>query len=395
MTVNTVSSKISYLANGSSTVWNFGFPGIDPSFIEVFIIDGAGTITPVDPAFFSVTLNPPIDPNPTSHGGSVTYPLTGPPLAVGNQITISRELPAIQEVSLSNQSIVYPPVIEQEFDYLTLLNQRGAEEFSRAFRVGPQDPIPALVPPVVQRANKAAFFDSAGNLTPGTVPGPGVFISAAMTPVVEAATLPLARDAMGVTAAINALFTTGDLKPTHKAVADVGWIMWVDGTIGNVGSGSTIRQNIDTQALFTLYYDNYSDANCPLRTSANAATTRAAQGTASTAFNAGCRMTMPRAGGRSMAMAGTGLGLTTRALGDFTGIETINPTLPTMAAHFHVASPSVFGALLANYPFVNAFNNFQFSGTDSVISASTDTVGGSEQVNNMQPTTFINVMVKL
>ena len=44
----------------------------------------------------------------------------------------------------------------------------------------------ADLPPLALRLNKAAIFDSFGNLAPGNIPGGGVNISAAMIPVVTA-----------------------------------------------------------------------------------------------------------------------------------------------------------------------------------------------------------------
>ena len=198
MTVNAASNAITYVANGSTTEWVIPFPVIESEFIRVFITDALGSQVELPPSVFTVIIDPTIGSNPTSQGGKVIYPTIGAPLVAGNNLTIVRDLPAVQSVSISNQSIIYPPIIEQEFDYLTLLSQRGSQDISRAFKVGFQDPIPAIVPPVAQRASHSAFFDSLGNLTPGSIPGPGVFISAAMTPVVEAATLALARQLMGI-----------------------------------------------------------------------------------------------------------------------------------------------------------------------------------------------------
>lgn len=208
MTVNTIGDRITYIANGSTTAWSFNFPAVDPEFLHVFITDALGAIVQLPSNAFTLTMNPPIDPNPTSLGGTVNFPITGSPLAAGNQITIIRQLDPVQSVSLSNQSIIYPPVIEEEFDYLTLLFQQGSADFSRAFRVGLTDPIPAVVPPVGQRANQGAFFDALGNLVPGNVPGGGVFISAAMQPVVGAGTLQLARQLMGISPLPKTITTT-------------------------------------------------------------------------------------------------------------------------------------------------------------------------------------------
>jgi hypothetical protein len=199
MTVNTTTSKITYQADGSTTAWTFPFPAITASSLQVFITDSTGNIVQLNPSQYTVVLNPPIAPNPTSAGGSVTFPISGPPLAIGNQLTINRVLTATQSTSLSNQSTIYPPVVEKEFDYLTLLDQQENEFLDRAFTVPISDPIPAPVPTVAARANQGAFFDANGNLTAGLPPAGGAIISAAMQPVVSAATLDQARRAMGVT----------------------------------------------------------------------------------------------------------------------------------------------------------------------------------------------------
>jgi hypothetical protein len=397
MTVNNTDSVITYLANGSTTEWTFSFPAIEADFIEVFITDPQGALVQLNPSLYQVILNPKIDPNPTAQGGKVVYPIIGDPLENGNLLTIVRNLPVEQTVSLSNQSVIYPPVIEQEFDYLTLLTRVGSEGISRAFKVGFGDPIPAIVPPVAERANHNAFFDSFGNLTPGEIPGPGVFVSAAMIPVVQAATIAIARTLLGVysktevDALVSLLYTTGDLKPTHKTIADPGWIIWSDGTIGNAGSGSTIRQNADCFNLFNLYYTNYSDALCPLRTLSGAATTRAAQGTAAVAFNSPnfCRMTLPRGAGRALCLAGAGAGLTNRILGGTIGAETETPTVPKTASHTHPSS-----GYLANFTPAE-FAMLQGAGVDINRQIDSGPRGGGVPLNIMNPSAFVNVMVRL
>jgi hypothetical protein len=427
MTVNTTTSIITYAGNGSTTLWSFPFPAIDPTFIQVFITDPTGNVTQQAANLYTVTLNSPIAPNPTAAGGTVLFPLIGSPLAVGNQITILRNLPATQTVSISNQSIVYPPVIEKEFDYLTLLGQQTLTGSTRAFSVGPSDPIPALVPPVALRKSQGAFFDLFGNLTAGAFTSPGVVVSAAMQPVVGASTLPLAQVAMGVapinspvftgspqaptplitdnsaelatTAFVQALqaaiFSTGDLKPTHKVVADPGWILLVDGAIGDAVSGAGIRSNADTQALFTLYYNNYSDAICPLATNSGVSTTRVAQGVALAAFNAHCRIGLPLMAGRALAIAGAGAGLTTRVVGSTTGTETTTPTTLTTAFHNHPFIGTSSGLATTTIAVYNPNANISFAGAQGVEAAAMQGIGAGNPFNVMQPSTFVNIMVKL
>jgi hypothetical protein len=362
--------------------------------IQVFITDVNGNITQLNPISYTVTLNPPVDPNPTSVGGMVVFPLTGPPLATGNSLTIIRVLPQVQMTALANQGILYPEVIEGALDYAVMLDQGFGEQLGRSLTVALSDPNPLPLPPVAQRANQGAFFDANGNLTSGLLPAGGAVISAPMQPVVAAASIAIAQNLLGTQALINAsiatvlaqLSSTGDLKPTHKVVADAGWIMWVDGNIGDAVSGATVRNNADTQALFTLYYNSYTDALCPLFTSTGASTTRAAQGAAATAFAAHCRMSLPAGAGRAMALAGAGSGLTNRVLGSTTGTETVTPSVATMANHVHGYNDCTQGP---------GPQSLQSGPAPTGLLTATGSQGGGTPANTMQPTTFMNVMVKL
>lgn len=182
-------------------------------------------------------------------------------------------------------------------------------------------------------------------------------------------------------------FSTGDVKFTLKNVADSGWVMFNDGTIGSASSGSSFADP-SSNALFTLLFSNISDADCPLLTSTGAATTRAAQGTATAAWNANCRMSLPLILGRALAVAGSGSGLTTRALGDTAGAETVTQTNSTLYSHSHASQPG--GNFIVNSStggYVGPSSGFQF-GTAA-------NQGGSSPMPNIQPTTYLNCMVKL
>lgn len=457
MTVSTTSNSITYSGNGSTTDFSFPFPGVAASDIQVFTTSNLGVVTQLLTTQYTVILNAPVAPNPTGTGGSVHYPLVGSPLPVGWSITISRVLPQTQPVSLANQSVLYQAVIEEMIDYVTMLCQDLTGASAKSFMVGASDPAPATVPPVASRANQLAFFDASGNLTAGGTATS--VVSAAMQPVVAASTLALARSLMGVaptaspaftgdptapTAApgdndtsvattafvqnailsLGAAFTTGDLKPTHKTAADSGWILWVDGTIGGGASGSSVRANADTQALFTLYYNGYSDAVCPLLTSGGVATTRVAQGTAATAFTANCRMTLPKGSSRGIGLAGSGSGLTARALGTVTGAETVVQSIAQMPAHthtltdpghthsvtdpghVHTISPQAatatgtYASGPLNFTATTGANQTDSATAGIGINASTTGVtaqnnGSGAAMNVMNPMAYINVMIKL
>jgi hypothetical protein len=220
MTVSTQLSKITYNGDGATFQWSFSFPGHDPSAIVVFITDAAGNVVLQSTLTYTVTLIAPVDPNPTGIGGSVILN-SHTPLPVGQKITIMRLLPEIQPTSIASQSIVYPPIVELEYDYLTMVDQQLQEQVNRSIQVAFSDPNPAPLPSVAQRAGLNAMFDSVGNLTAGAPIVGGVTVSAAMIPVVTAATIKAAQIAFGLGpfgyAALNGskLFITNALTVTN------------------------------------------------------------------------------------------------------------------------------------------------------------------------------------
>ena len=197
-------------------------------------------------------------------------------------------------------------------------------------------------------------------------------------------------------------FSTGDLKPTWKTSADSGWIMADDGTIGDGSSGATNRANADTVTLFTLIWNNFSNALAAVSggRGANAAADYAAHKT----------IALPKMLGRSIALAGTGSGLTARTLGATVGEENHLLTTAEMPAHTHANSLSDPGhqhtynnsnAPVGGLTGGGAFplnTGDQTSSTSNVTTGITITnasAGSGGTHNNMQPTSFVNMMVKL
>lgn len=200
MTVNSQASTVTYQGNGVTTDWTFAFsvPADATNSIKVFVTNEDGIVRQLTPPEYTVVLNFPQGTNPTPTGGKVIYSVGGVPIPVGWSITIDRDLPAVQGTSITNQSIIYPPVIEQALDYLTMLTQKGGLDTDRSIKVPIGDPLPADLPPVDARKGQQAFFDANGNLTAGLPPAGGAVISAAMQPVVAAATIDDARVLLGL-----------------------------------------------------------------------------------------------------------------------------------------------------------------------------------------------------
>lgn len=193
MTISTTSIKAVATGNGATTVWPFGFLIPNQASLVVTLIDVAsGNPTVVSPVNYSVSgLN-----NPA--GGSVTYPLSGSPLTSATQIVIQRQVSNTQGTTFANQSATYPADIEAALDYVTMIAQQNADAISRSIVFSIGDTVPVQLPPAASRGNKYIAFDSFGN--PIASPGPlaGVAVSAAMTPVVQAATTAQALTLLGI-----------------------------------------------------------------------------------------------------------------------------------------------------------------------------------------------------
>jgi hypothetical protein len=175
--------------------------------------------------------------------------------------------------------------------------------------------------------------------------------------------------------------TTGDVKLTLKTVADTGWVMMDDGTIGNAASSATTRANADTVNLFTLLWNNVSDTYAPVSGGRG--------GSAAADFAANKRIGLTKVLGRALAISGTGSGLTARTLGQTVGEETHTPTIGETAAHTHTAPGAVKPDTVGSGPF------FVESTADGGVSTPTLSAGSGTAFNVMQPTSFLNVMVKL
>lgn len=181
------------------------------------------------------------------------------------------------------------------------------------------------------------------------------------------------------------IFTTGDIKATIKTVADAGWLMMADQTIGNIGSGAT-SVGIGLKALYTLLWNNVADAYAPVSTGRGAS--------AEADWNALKTITLLRTMGRALGGAGAGSGLTSRALGQFLGTETHTLSIAEMPAHDHPGSSQATSAHNPNFSPTN-----YITATDAPTGNSTPLTiaseGGGAAHTIMQPTTFFNYMIKL
>ena len=157
MTVSSLSNRIVYTGNGSATAFPFAFRVASAADLAVIYTDATGT----DHALASGQYG--VSGLGAEEGGSVAYPLSGPPIAIGTRLTLLRDPAALQPVQLANQGALWPQVIEAALDRLTWIAQRLGDGQRRGLAVAPSETQPlALLPPAPQRANSLLGFDAAG-----------------------------------------------------------------------------------------------------------------------------------------------------------------------------------------------------------------------------------------
>ncbi len=189
--------------------------------------------------------------------------------------------------------------------------------------------------------------------------------------------------------AINSTYRTGDIKTSLISSAPKGWVPMNDGSIGNVGSAATTRANQDTFQLYKTIWDGVLDAWAPVSTGRGSS--------AIDDFIANKTLTLPRSLGRALAGAGTGSGLTARALGEYVGSEVI--TINAMPNHNHPGSTVPFTTSSSNTVGGAPSNGPNFTTTPGSVSVAAQG-GGTLNVSggangNMEPTSFMNVFIKL
>ena len=229
MTVSSSTNKIIGTGNGVTTSWPFSFKVLDPDHLVVTYTDAAGDETTLDPGTYTVALNADQDASP---GGSVTH---GPAIASGTKLTILRSVPYTQAIDLKNQGGFFPEVLERGFDLMVMQVQQLREQLARALKLSPsQSAIGELEAPDAARAGSYLGFDLAGNLS--LYAGQAAqSVSSAMQPVVSAASLALARAAMGL----------GGLATLDKA-ANADLADMAQGTIkGRLTAGSGAAEDLD------------------------------------------------------------------------------------------------------------------------------------------------------
>lgn len=201
------------------------------------------------------------------------------------------------------------------------------------------------------------------------------------------------------------LFSTGDLKPTYATNPETGWLLMDDGTIGSAVSGASHASN-ELKDLFFLWW------NLPVTEvyTVTGATSEKAS-TATIDWNANKRLTMPPIVGRVIGAAGNSSNLTPRFSGDIVGEEQHEISATEMPVHTHglrvngsyygasggeiAGTTNYLGSGTANSKSRRTFeSNYNLINT-TVVEPAGGASGSSTKLSLMQPTSFVNWMVKI
>jgi hypothetical protein len=232
MTIATTASSVTAQGDGSNTVWPFSFliPEATDLILTVTLIsDGSSTI--IDPSLYSVTgLG-------NNAGGSVTYPSSGSPLSSLYNITIQRTLPLTQTTQLTSQGSFDPAVVEDEFDYLTMLSQQMQDQINRAlaFPVGASDTSAATL--------ITAILNGAANATAAETAAADAEAAAATV----TGLLPLASANIADSSIISSKIASAAVTTLKLAQSALGQVQMINGIIQG-----TVATNALTVAIKTI-----------------------------------------------------------------------------------------------------------------------------------------------
>lgn len=177
----------------------------------------------------------------------------------------------------------------------------------------------------------------------------------------------------------------GEIRMGVWTTAPSGWLLCVGGTIGDATSGGTARSNADTQALFTLLWEQWSN------TAATVSSGRG--GSAAADFAAHKTIVLPDFRGR--APVGVGLGLTAegggpgtvRTIGDLGGAERHTLVTGELAVHAHAQAVTT---VLSGVGGAGAQG-----GAQRQVGGVTASEGGGGAHNNMSPFIAISFIISL
>jgi hypothetical protein len=160
MTVSTTSNKVSFSANGSTTVFAYNFKIFADADLTVIIRAADGTETTK-----TLTTHYTVSGAGTASGGNVTF-TTGNTPANGETVVIQRQLTKTQGTDYVANDPFPAESHEDALDRLTFITQELQEEVDRSIKASVTNTISGaeFTVSATDRANKVFAFDGSGDL---------------------------------------------------------------------------------------------------------------------------------------------------------------------------------------------------------------------------------------
>lgn len=233
-----------YNCDGVETDFDFAFKVFAESNVGVVLTDSDGLETTLTlNSHYTVVLNGDQENNP---GGTITTIGGSSPYATGNTITMLGTLSYRQGTNITSSGGFLPAVIMAALDYLCILTQQLKELADRSLRL----PVSASGVSTELPAPEASTFLGWNALGTALVNYAGVAsaaVSSAMAAVVGAATLPLARAALGFSAYFDTLIVAANAAAFR--------------TLIGLGSIATQNASVLTKTIYGgTYANNAGDA---------------------------------------------------------------------------------------------------------------------------------------
>jgi hypothetical protein len=304
VTVSLLTTKHVYSGDGVTVNWPYTFPITATSDIKVYKTAADGSITLITTGY---TVN--------TGSGTVTYPNSGSPLAVGTKVTLLRDVPLTQLVDYKNNGAFNAETLETALDKSTLQIQQIDEALDRCVKYpideNPSDTVTSTFLSTIEAAETAAASAGAAAATSQTAAAASA--TSAASSATAAAGSATAASGSATTAATQATTATTQASNASTSASGASTSATNAANSATAASGSattatTQASTATTQAsTATTQASNAStsatNAATSATNSANSATAAAGSATAAAASAASIANPLPIASGGTNSQA--------------------------------------------------------------------------------------------
>lgn len=203
-----------FVGNGVITSFAFGFKTNAAADLRVVKLAFGVETTLTLNSDYSVTLNADQEVSP---GGTISYPISGSPLAASETLTIISNLAISQQTDLPNLGAFYPTVIEDALDRAIMLIGQQQEVLARSITLQASTTGVAVELPTPS-ANLAIGWNSTGTALANVASPGSLTVTGFGDTLINAANATAARTILGSTTVGDAVFTAANAAAARAAL---------------------------------------------------------------------------------------------------------------------------------------------------------------------------------